>query len=117
LVAKDVNTLAVVIEDVEPVTSISVGYDENDIGTYVAERAKQIATPKKKVENTTMSAVDAVSYLGCNAWYTGIGRRKNSAEPIRCEYMLTEVTSQRRIGREREYNLTCFVMYTEDTRE
>jgi hypothetical protein len=28
--------------------------------TYVAESTKHIATPKKKVENTTTSAVDAV---------------------------------------------------------
>ena len=33
--------------------------------TYVADSAKHIATPKKKVENTTTSAVVAVSYLGC----------------------------------------------------
>jgi hypothetical protein len=28
-------------------------------GTYVAESAKQVATPKKKAEKTTTSAVDA----------------------------------------------------------
>lgn len=61
--------------------------------TYVADKAKHIATPKKKVENTTISAVFAVPYLGCKALYTGIGRVKNSNEPKRCEYILTMYVS------------------------
>jgi hypothetical protein len=33
--------------------------------THVAERAKQIATPKKKVKKTMISDVVAEPYLGC----------------------------------------------------
>jgi hypothetical protein len=39
---------------------------EGRVKTYVADNAKHIATPKKKVENTRMSAVEAVLYRGCN---------------------------------------------------
>lgn len=58
-------------------------------GTYIAERVKQIATPKKNVENTTTSAVVAVAYLGCKDQYTGKGRVKKITDPITWENMLT----------------------------
>jgi hypothetical protein len=57
--------------------------------TYVADSEKHIATPKKKVEKTTMSAVVAVLYLGSKLLYTGIGSIKNSTEPMRWEKMFT----------------------------
>jgi hypothetical protein len=46
--------------------SISDGMQEGRFPcTHVAERAKHIATPKKKVEKTTISDVVAEPYLGC----------------------------------------------------
>ena len=45
-------------------------------------------TPRKKVEKTIMSDVVAVAYFGCcREKYRGMGRVKNSAEPMRCESM------------------------------
>lgn len=57
--------------------------------SYVADRAKHIATPKKKVEKTMMSAVVAEAYRGWRDLYTGIGRVKNSADPRRWEKIFT----------------------------
>jgi hypothetical protein len=68
LVAEDVDAFAVVVEDVEAVVLVNVpATDGLRVKSYVADNAKHIATPKKKVENTTTSAVDAEGYLGCKA--------------------------------------------------
>jgi hypothetical protein len=50
---------------------------------YVAESRKHIATPKKNVEKTMMSAVEEVSYLGSRFSYTMKGNVKNRTEPRR----------------------------------
>ena len=55
----------------------------------MADSAKQMATPKKNVEKTAISAAEAESYLGFSALYTGIGRTKNSTDPKRCENIFT----------------------------
>lgn len=56
-----------------------------------AESAKHVATPKKKVENTTMSAVDAVVQRGHEQMYMRIGSPKNNTDPKRCDMMLTSL--------------------------
>lgn len=67
LITEDVNAFAVVVEDVKTAFHVSSWIPERQRhgAWYVADSAKQIATPKKKVENTTTSAVVAVPYLGC----------------------------------------------------
>lgn len=67
LITEDVNAFAVVVEDVKTASHVSFWMPEKQRrrAWYVADSAKQIATPKKKVENTTTSAVAAVPYLGC----------------------------------------------------
>lgn len=67
LITEDVNAFAVVVEDVKTASHVSFWMSEKQRrgAWYVADSAKQIATPKKKVENTTTSAVVAVPYLGC----------------------------------------------------
>jgi hypothetical protein len=67
LITEDVNAFAVVVEDVKTAFHVSFWMPEKQRSGawYVADSAKQIATPKKKVENTTTSAVVAVAYLGC----------------------------------------------------
>ena len=57
--------------------------------TYIVESAKQIATPKKNVAKTKMSALSAVAYRGASSLYTPIGNVKNSSEPMRWEKILT----------------------------
>ena len=49
--------------------------------TYVALSRKQIATPKKKVENTIMSARSAVAYRGKTSRKTIAGSEKKRIEP------------------------------------
>ena len=66
LVTEDVDAFAVVVDDVETTLCHFLGVSGGGRDkTYVADSAKHIATPKKNVENTTTSAVVAVSYLGC----------------------------------------------------
>lgn len=48
-----------------------------------------MATPKKNVEKTIMSAVDAVAYLDWREPYIIKGSVKKKAEPIKWEWMLT----------------------------
>jgi len=111
-----VDTFAVVVEDVEALVLVSVeAIDNIRTPSYIADNAKHIATPKKKVENTMMSAVDAEEYRGCRALYTGMGRPKNSNEPMRCNKMFTVSQILETRTEHRRHGLTCFVVDAEDT--
>lgn len=58
-------------------------------GTYVAERKKQVATPKKKVEKTTISTVPAWLYLRYTVSKTQNGKIAKAKAPIIWDQMFT----------------------------
>jgi len=57
--------------------------------THLAESAKQIATPKKNVDQTRMSGQLALSYRLYTLVKSHTGSAKNSMEPMRCDQIFT----------------------------
>lgn len=114
LIAEDVGSFAVVVEDVETIVVVSLTCSmSGEVRVYVADNAKHIATPKKKVEKTTISAVVALSYLGCKLQYTGIGRVKNKRDPSRWEKIFTKMISSGPQNVSGSF-LTCFIVDAEN---